>query len=173
MYVWGIKLQMSLSRCSFVDFVTSYATDQPIFAGRPVNRTKILQGESQHCHCKRSYVRAKSGCVNDGYPGFTRRIHRSFLTTYADRALFLRVWNISLCTHVVHNDMQSAVRSGKKTDKYFRSPNFPIKGDKFILIDSKQYYYSAFDVVRYPIQYIYILKSKQNVELTCLILFNA
>jgi len=81
---------MILSRCSFVDFITSYATDPLIFAKRSINCTKIprriaalsLQTYSLVC------MSAKSGCVNDSYPGFIHQVHRSFLTTYADRALF-------------------------------------------------------------------------------------
>jgi len=129
MYVWGIKLQMSFSRCSFVDFVTSSATDQPIFAGRPVNRTKISQGESQNCHWKRtrSYMRAKSGCVNDGYPGFIRRVHRSFLTTYADRALFC-AYEIFLCVRTSYTMICKAPFSqAKKRISTLGLPTFWLK----------------------------------------------
>lgn len=50
-------------------FVISYAANQPIFVGQPLNRTKIWQGERS----LRAYsrLRAKSNCVNDGYPSFT------------------------------------------------------------------------------------------------------
>lgn len=128
---------MTLSQCSFVDFVTSYAVDQPIFAGRPVNRTKIPQGESRHCHCKRtrSYVQKAAALMTA-----TRALPpgSSIIPAYADRGLFLRLWKISLCTHVVHNDMQSAVGRAEKADGYSRSPDFLVKNDKFTIIDSKQ-----------------------------------
>jgi len=51
--------------------------------------------------------------------------------------------------------MQSDVRSGKKTDKYFRSPDFLIKDDKFIFyikLILSSVIIQAFDIVRYPIQ---------------------
>lgn len=48
---------------------------------------------------------------------------------------FLRARDISLYTHVVHNDMQSTAASIEKVDEYSRFPDFPVKNQIFIVID--------------------------------------
>lgn len=113
---------------------------QPIFARQSINRTKIPQGESRHCHCKRtrSYVRAKSGCVNDSYPGFT--LVSSIIPNDICRSRTFFVLMKYFFVYARRTQWYAKGHWSEKTDGYSRSPDFPVKSDKFIVIDSKQHY---------------------------------
>lgn len=109
-----IKLQMTHGACPSISLFL-YVTNQPIFVRRLVNRAKIQQGEFAEFSLRervyiRLHVRAKNDCVNDGYPELYRQGSSIIANDICRSRAFLHARNISLCTHVVHNDMQSTTQ---------------------------------------------------------------
>lgn len=101
---------------------------------RAVNHAKSHKNPARritrHCHCKRTRARTrvKSGCVNDGYAGLCRQVHRSFLTTYADRGAFFRARGIFLCVRTSYTMICKAPLVGQKKRMSTRGlPTFPLK----------------------------------------------